>query len=191
MIQSDISMNTREILVIVDLEATCCDAGSFPREEMEILETGAVAVERSSAEVRSTFQSFVRPVRHPKLTEFCMTLTTITQADVDNADTFPEVCERLSGWLAQFESHVFCSWGDYDRKQVDQDCRFHGVQRPLSSRHRNLKREFSEAMNSKKRFGVGSALRRLGLEFEGTAHRGIDDAINIGRIYAAALARLD
>lgn len=184
-------MNTREMLVIVDLEATCCDAGSVPRNEMEIIEIGAVAIERASAEVHSEFQSFVRPVRHPKLTKFCGTLTTITQADVDNADTFPEVCKRLSAWLKQFESHVFCSWGDYDRKQVDQDCRFHGIQSPLSSRHRNLKKEFSAAMKTEKRFGVSSALRRLGMAFEGTAHRGIDDAINIGRIYAAALARLD
>ena len=47
-----------------------------------------------------------------------------------------------------------------------------------------MKKEFS----STKRYGVGAALKKLGLEFEGTAHRGIDDAKNIARIYAKGIA---
>ena len=35
--------------------------------------------------------------------------------------------------------------------------------------------------------GVGGALRYLGLEFEGTPHRGIDDARNIARIYSEGI----
>ena len=72
--------------------------------------------------------------------------------------------------------------GGYDKKQVDQDCNYHNLPNPFSEGHRNLKKEFSDALPSKKRFGVGLALRKLGLEFEGTAHRGIDDARNIARI---------
>ncbi len=35
--------------------------------------------------------------------------------------------------------------------------------------------------------GVGQALRRVGLRFEGTPHRGIDDARNIVRLLPYAL----
>jgi inhibitor of KinA sporulation pathway (predicted exonuclease) len=41
---------------------------------------------------------------------------------------------------------------------------------------------FSDFSGTRKRFGVGRALRRLGIERVGTAHRGIDDAHNIAAI---------
>lgn len=53
--------------LIVDLEATCSDDGSVPREEMEIIEIGAVMLNRSTWEVDSEYQKFIKPVRHPIL----------------------------------------------------------------------------------------------------------------------------
>ena len=44
------------------------------------------------------FQSFVRPVVKPKLTEFCTTLTGITQSQVDKAPVFAEVLGRVEEW---------------------------------------------------------------------------------------------
>ncbi|GJN88727.1 hypothetical protein Rhopal_001693-T1 [Rhodotorula paludigena] len=41
------------------------------------------------------YHSYVRPVWAPKLSNFCMELTGITQADVDAAPTFPELCKRF------------------------------------------------------------------------------------------------
>ena len=54
--------------------------------------------------------------------------------------------------------------------------------------HRNLKAGFSGSIASKKRFGLGQALDHLDLSFEGTAHRGIDDAKNIARVYKEILS---
>ena len=176
--------------IIVDVEATCCDDGSFPREEMEIIEIGAVAFQVATGEITGEYQSFIRPVRNPQLTTFCRELTGICQKDVDVADDFPAVMVPFSKWLSQFEEYDFCSWGFYDRSQFEQDCAFHSVTYPFTGPHRNLKLEFSEALGVKKRFGVGRALRKLGLEFEGTPHRGLDDARNIARIYAASFACL-
>ncbi|MCW1921109.1 exonuclease domain-containing protein [Luteolibacter arcticus] len=170
------------VLAIVDFEATCCDKQSFPREQMEIIEIGSVAMDTASGDILSEFGTFVRPVRHPVLTDFCKTLTTITQNEVDAAPSFPEALAAFAAWLGQFGSPVFCSWGDYDRKQLQQDCDFHGQSFPFSNGHRNLKAEFSEWVRTSKRFGVGQALGRLGLTFAGTPHRGIDDAKNIARI---------
>src|SRR5690606_20200970 len=76
------NMQHRDYLVI-DLEATCDNAGAVPKREMEIIEIGAVLVDRTSFEPIAEFQTFVRPVRHPKLTRFCQELTSITQAQVD------------------------------------------------------------------------------------------------------------
>lgn len=176
------------LLSIVDFEATCCDKGSFPREEMEIIEIGSVMVEAATGNLLSEFCTFIRPRRHPVLTDFCKELTTITQADVDAAPLFPEALAAFSAWLGSFGKPMFCSWGDYDRKQLEKDCTFHGVEYPFSQGHRNLKAEFSESIGSKKRFGLGQAINRLGLSFAGTAHRGIDDAKNIARVYKEILS---
>lgn len=169
--------------VIVDVEATCCDDSSFPRHQMEIIEIGAVAVESKTGQVISDYETFIRPVRNPTLTDFCRGLTTITQEQVDSADDYPTAMKPFRKWLSSLGDYDFCSWGFYDRRQFEQDSEFHSVGYPFAGPHRNVKIEFSEAIGSKKKMGVGGALRYLGLKFEGTPHRGIDDARNIARIY--------
>jgi 3'-5' exoribonuclease 1 len=175
--------------VIVDVEATCCNDSSFPRHQMEIIEIGAVAVESATGKVESDFQAFVRPVRNPILTDFCRELTSISQDDVDSAGDYPTSIKPFRDWLSTLADYDFCSWGFYDRKQFEQDSEFHSVPYPFAGPHRNIKIEFSEAVGLRKKVGVGGALRHLGLKFEGTAHRGIDDARNIARIYAQMIAR--
>jgi inhibitor of KinA sporulation pathway (predicted exonuclease) len=168
--------------LIVDLEATCSNDGSVPRQEMEIIEIGAVMQNTRTFEVESEFQIFIRPVRHPQLTSFCTELTSITQEQVDSAPSFREGIEALKEWMYPFGDTLFCSWGHYDRKQFHQDCDYHQVAYPFRSDHLNLKLAYSEATGQTKKPGLAEALKHLALEFEGTHHRGLDDARNIARI---------
>jgi inhibitor of KinA sporulation pathway (predicted exonuclease) len=176
-------------LVVVDLEATCDDQGAVPKHEMEIIEIGAVLVHGHDYRLLADFQSFVRPIRHPRLTEFCKRLTSISQENVDAAPFFLEVVTALKGWMYSQGATVFCSWGDYDRNQIQTDCRLHGTGYPMPGRHVNLKRMFSEARGIKKGLGMGQALREVGLQLIGTHHRGIDDARNIARLLPYAVPR--
>ncbi|MBK1986275.1 exonuclease domain-containing protein [Sphaerospermopsis aphanizomenoides BCCUSP55] len=169
--------------LIIDLEATCCDKGTFPRHEMEIIEIGAVMLNRQTWEIDSEFQQFIKPVRNPHLTEFCTNLTSITQEQVDAAPHFPEVMSKLTVWMTSFPNYIFCSWGNYDKSQFLQDCKFHHVPYPFGSEHRNIKKEFSEYLGVAHKFGMAQALEKLGMELQGTHHRGIDDARNIAAIY--------
>lgn len=171
-----------EHYLIIDFEATCCNDNSFPREEMEIIEIGAVLMDSQTFAIISQFQSFIRPARHPQLTAFCKELTTIRQSDVDPAPPFPDVIQTLRDWLKSTPSYRFCSWGGYDKNQLIQDCTYHGTAYPFSDAHTNLKKAFAKARHLRKPVGIGGALKHLGLTFEGTAHRGIDDAKNIARI---------
>lgn len=171
-----------DFYLIIDLEATCSDDGSVPRQEMEIIEIGAVMQNARTLEVESEFQTFVRPVRHPVLTEFCSQLTGIEQHQVAAAPTFPEAIESLKRWMYTFADAKFCSWGDYDRGQFVQDCTYHGTAYPFRSDHLNLKAEFSHSLGLRKKFGLDAAVAHLGMKFEGSHHRGIDDARNIARI---------
>lgn len=172
--------------LVVDLEATCCNRNSIPREESEIIEIGAVLVEGTSLRPVAEFQTFVRPVVHPALTPFCTELTTITQADVDPAPTFPAAAARLAAFGA---GALFCSWGAYDRNQLEADARRHRIASPLGPEHLNVKERFAQAEGNRKR-GNREALARCGLVATGTHHRGIDDARNIARLLPFALGRV-
>lgn len=173
--------------LVVDLEATCCDRHTIPRAETEIIEIGAVLVDGDSLATLERFTTFVRPVRHPTLTAFCTTLTSITQADVASAPTFRSAVRALGRFGARHRP-VFCSWGDYDWNQLQRECRRNRVGLPFSSDRLNVKVDFARVEGGRKR-GLGSAIERAGLVFEGTAHRGIDDAVNIARLLPFTLER--
>jgi inhibitor of KinA sporulation pathway (predicted exonuclease) len=174
-----------QYLLVVDLEATCDDRTKsnplVPKHQMETIEIGAVLVDAVSLEPIGELAQFVRPVRHPLLTEFCTRLTSIRQADVDAAPMFPEAAANVERLLAGRRA-LFCSWGDYDRNQLAQDAAFHRIGLPFTRTHLNVKRRFSEQLGEAKRFGMDGALARVGLMLEGTHHRGIDDARNIARL---------
>jgi inhibitor of KinA sporulation pathway (predicted exonuclease) len=173
--------------LVVDLEATCDDLGTIPRHDSETIEIGAVLVDGTTLEPVDEFQTFVRPIVHPRLTPFCTRLTTITQAQVDTAPGFA----AAAALLAAFGKHaLFCSWGAYDRNQLDRDARRHGIAPPLGPRHCNLKEWFARAAGDRRSMGNQSALRRCGLVPGGTHHRGIDDARNIARLLPYAIGLL-
>ena len=90
---------------------------------------------------------------------------------------------EFASWWQEYDSFDFCSWGAYDLNQLKQDCRHHGLEMPLKVDHRNLKAEFSARLGLGRKFGMAGALSKLGLQIEGTHHRGIDDARNIARIF--------
>jgi 3'-5' exoribonuclease 1 len=168
--------------LVLDLEATCCDKGSIAPNQMEIIEIGAVMVDSKTLTIVDEFQSFVKPTHNPMLTEFCKSLTSISQMQVDRAPTYPEASVMLKNWLSGYSNGVFGSWGDYDRKQFQQDSNFHKVSFPIAYPHVNLKKMFSETQNLPKRYGMAKALELASLPLAGTHHRGIDDARNIAKL---------
>ncbi len=175
--------------LVIDLEATCDDERRLPSRQMEIIEIGAVLVDPASLDPVGEFQTFVKPVRHPVLTPFCTRLTSITQADVAGAPGFPQAIRQLARFIEGRDA-LFCSWGDYDRHQFEQDARYHKVALPFGGRHLNLKKRFSAELGEEKRYGMAGALRRVGLTLRGTHHRGIDDARNIARLLPWSLGRV-
>ncbi|NJK49166.1 exonuclease domain-containing protein [Candidatus Gracilibacteria bacterium] len=106
----------------------------------------------------------------------------ITQAEVDGAEVYSDAIARFKQWQLQYSNIIFGSWGDYDRKQFEQDSKFHKIPYPIASEHINLKHLFTENQNLKKRYGMAQALELAGLNLIGTHHRGIDDARNIARL---------
>ncbi len=169
-------------VVVVDLEATCSENNTaFPADEMETIEIGAVLMRLADLVAEGEFQSFVRPVRHPKLTAFCTKLTGITQTMVEDAPTFPEAFGALrSALVAGRSGLVWGSWGRYDYGQLQRDCQRNRIPFHMPP-HVNLKVMFSDAQTVKKQ-GMAQALALCDLALEGSHHPGIDDARNIARL---------
>ncbi|MGI9476776.1 MAG: exonuclease domain-containing protein [Hyphomicrobiaceae bacterium] len=169
-------------LLVIDLEATCSRDNSIPPGKMETIEIGAVVVAAEDFSIVNEFQSFVRPVRHPNLTEFCKSLTGITQDMVDQTQTFFEVFTVFDDWINENAGETaFCSWGAFDRRQLEQDCAMHGLTYAMPP-HVNLKALFSNRQGFKKRFGMAKALAMCDIELAGQHHRALDDARNISRL---------
>ena len=169
--------------LVIDLEATT-DDGGWPVAEMEIIEIGATLVNREGRELDS-FQRFVRPLRRPLLTPFCCKLTHITQANIDAAQPLTEVWPLFERWLDQHQSRLdgWASWGDYDRKQLEQDWQRLELQSALSQvPHINLKQRFAKARRLERPLGLNGALQLAGMQFIGQQHRALEDARNTARL---------
>jgi len=164
--------------LIVDLEATCNIVNQ--QDEMETIEIGAVLCDETG-DVIDTFDTFVKPIVNPILSDFCKELTTIRQEDVDNAPFFKAAMLSLLAWLGD-KKYVFCSWGYYDKQQLLLDCARHGIVFPLGTKHYNLKNEYAR-LTGKGRHGISNTIKALGWEWEGQLHRGIDDAKNMARVF--------
>jgi inhibitor of KinA sporulation pathway (predicted exonuclease) len=169
----------KKTYIIVDLECTCTDSNEFPRNQMEIIEIAAASIESDSLKMIEEYNEFVKPVRNPVLTCFCKELTSISQEELENAEDFKKVLSRFKNWIRKHKNPIFCSWGDFDKNQIKQDCIYHKQPYPFGNDHINLKKEFSKVQGIKKRIGIARAIKLCGLKFEGKHHRGIDDVRNI------------
>ena len=167
--------------IIFDLEATCWKDEHTPAE-METIEIGAVALDENGV-IESEFACFIRPVVHPQLSDFCTALTSISQTDVDGAETFAVAFARFVEWSKTGDEPLtLVSWGDFDPRQLQLDCARVGVEYPASfATHINIKKRFALAHNIKP-VGMARALKILQIPLVGTHHRGIDDARNIAAI---------
>lgn len=174
--------------LVIDLEATT-EEGGWPIEQMEIIEIGASMVNSKGHEV-DHFQRFIKPLRRPHLTRFCRDLTHINQANVDSAAPFAEVWPQFERWLSSYHANLvgWASWGEYDRRQLEQDLQHQGLATHLNKiSHLNLKKSFAEVRKLQRPVGLNTALQLAGLSFSGQQHRALSDARNTARLLPLVL----
>lgn len=167
-------------ILVVDLEATCWEGDPPAGESSEIIEIGFCLLDAATGERSDTQGILIKP-RHSTLSEYCQELTTITPEMLENGLAFSEACELL---MEKFESdrRTWASYGDYDRLKMIQQCEDWGVPYPFGRSHINVKNLFALQKGLKREVGLQQATALLGLPFEGTIHRGVDDAWNIAAV---------
>jgi inhibitor of KinA sporulation pathway (predicted exonuclease) len=176
-------------VLIIDVEATCWE----PPEEQpkgsisEIIEIGIAVVNIKELKIVQNDSIIIRPQRS-KISQFCTKLTTLTQNYVDQGITFEAAVALLKkDYLS--EDRTFVSWGDYDRKMFERNSRDYSVKYPFGPRHFNLKNGFTMLHGLDREPGMDRALEHIGLPLDGTHHRGVDDARNIGNIFIHTLKK--
>jgi len=189
------SESSLQYLLILDFEATC-DEKTKP-DPIEIIEFPTLLYNLERNEVQARFHEYVRPTRHPALTEFCTNLTGIEQATVDKADPFHVVFGRYQQWLAENvllsdpATFAFLTCGDWDLKTMlpiqlslskMDDTSLSSIDTSHFQRWINIKTAFGKHYNMKRPGGMASMLKRSRLVLEGKHHSGIDDCENIARI---------
>lgn len=178
-------------VLVIDLEATCCDKGSIPVDEMEIIEIGACWASVDGCAI-DCFQCYVRPTLHPELTPFCQNLLGISQDRLATEDTIASALERLREFTRRHctNANLWGSWGAFDRNQIQRECVRIGALPPIELTHENLKRSFAKAQRIGKEVGMRKALELAGLEHTGVHHRALDDALNVARLLPWTVGKL-
>lgn len=156
--------------------------------QQETIEIGAIRINDYGEETGS-FEQFVRPLLHPRLSAFCSELTTIEQQQIDRANEFPEVIELFQDWAEIWEEdYLLCSWGSFDRKMLVSDCLLHDLDTDwIEDRHINLKRQYHDIKRLRRPRGLKRSVEKEGFDFTGVHHRGISDAENLAKIFVKYL----
>lgn len=167
---------------LIDLEATCWDGAPPHGETSDIIEIGWALMNNVTLDIEDHGTVLVRPQRST-VSKFCTDLTTITSDMVTGANVLP-----LSGAGAYFrrdlkaQRYPWGSWGMYDHTMLRDSCKALDVQWFLGKQHLNVKAMYAILNPSERGPGMKHAMEELGLKFEGTQHRGGDDAYNLARV---------
>ncbi len=173
--------------LVVDVESTCWE-GQPPRGQIsEIIEVGLCVVDLQLLERVERVSLMVKPARS-EISPFCTELTGITSTMVATAAPLSEAVRILRDRYRAAD-RLLVSWGDYDRNQFVRNCETYGLKYPFGPTHLNVKTLFSIAHGLPREMGIPAACRQVGLRMEGTHHRGVDDAWNIGRLFCLLLQR--
>jgi len=173
-------------IIVVDLEATCWRGYPPKGQTNQIIEVGVCLLDVKTSEISKKRGILVGPTRST-ISPFCTELTTITQEMIDEQGIpLKEACNIL---FEQYNSkkRIWASYGGYDARMFEKDCKSHKIKYPFGKKHINVKTWFALRHNLTKEIGMARALEHLEIPLEGTHHRGVDDAYNTAKLLASCL----
>lgn len=173
---------TIDKILVVDIEATCW-AANEPSALSEVIEIGLAVLDVKTLTCTKG-GVLVRPTTST-VSPFCTELTGLTPNQVADGIPFHEACT----WLRSngSSSRMWASYGDYDRRMFEEQCRNERVAYPFSQSHLNVKTLLAAVMGWTKAPSMDEALRRLDIPLVGRHHRGVDDAYNIAQLLVRVL----
>ncbi|XP_055299820.1 ERI1 exoribonuclease 2-like [Sitodiplosis mosellana] len=186
-------------IICLDFEATCWEERDS--ENAEIIEFGALLLNLQSGEIDSEFHEYVQPTYRPILSEYCISLTGITQVLIDAQAKYPVVYNKFVTWLEKIcdvyqlkmampntrttsygINTAFCSWTNWDLGHYLRiDCTRHGINpKPYLKTWIDARKIFERKHPG--RYTFQEALDFISIKQTGNAHSAIDDARTLAKM---------
>lgn len=164
-------------IIILDLEAN--------QPSSKIIEIGAVRLLRDGGIHPNKFQTFVK-IDEP-LQKFIINLTNITENDLKDAPEFAEAFKMFEDWAYSESRNILLSaWGGWDIPLLRKHCEDHGVKYSFRGKTMDIKSivVFLSMLYGKRlgSDGLGKALKKWEVKFEGRKHRADADAYNTAKL---------
>ncbi len=173
-------MRKLDKIIVIDLEATCWEGDPPDGESSEIIEIGLCVLDVATGQREPARSLLVKP-QHSTISPYCQKLTTITPELLEDGLNLADACAVLREEYHS-EARAWASYGDYDRLMLAAQCEARAIPYPFGRSHINVKNLFALQMGLAREVGLQKATSLLGLPFEGTIHRGMDDAWNIAAV---------
>ena len=99
-------------IVVIDLEASCASGGLNEIANSNIIDIGAVRLDKRTLEVKDQFAELVKPKEVP-ITSRITSLTGITAEMVASCDDFGQVGRRFAAWFGNRNRAMLAAFGAY------------------------------------------------------------------------------
>ena len=184
-----------QYLLILDFEANCVEDGKL--ECQEIIEFPVVPIDVKNLKILEDkiFHYYVKPTIVPKITDFCTSLTGITQAQVDQGTEITEVIKRLEQFMSDngftYENSTIVSCGKWDLNTcLKSEAEYKKLILPdYLKKYINIRGVWMTTFFKSSAPGLKGMLGSLHLAMDGRHHSGIDDTRNTAKIAVELLRR--
>ena len=140
----------------------------------EILQIGAVRVDRLGGPVTDTFNVYIRPVIHKKFDPGAKKLPELEASRNSHVD-FATAMERFRTWCG--EETVFAAWGNDDLKTLARNCAYWKVPELVAAETLDLQRAFSCLVGTGQQVALWRAVEYCGFPDLFTFHNALYDAL--------------
>lgn len=144
----------------------------------EIIQIGAINVNEDLEKI-STFKSFVNPKVHTKLHPYVHKITGITEAKLEDKESFPEVYNKLINFIGKSEDVVLCVWGIVDIKELLRNIKFYNLPTDvIPKKYIDVQYHASKYLGTKNKTKIGlkNAIELLNIKTACDFHDAFNDA---------------
>lgn len=175
--------------LVLDFEANCSKSN---KRDHEIIEFPCVLMDSKNNQTIDEFRSFVKLVKHKKLSDFIKNLTHITDEQVNNGLEWSDCLKEFEVWCKKHGLHsgntMIVTCGSWDlktmlpRQLLITNTKLSAHLDGMFNKWNNIKISFMDHFKYSKQIGMEGMLMSLNMELTGHHHSGIDDCRNIAKI---------
>lgn len=159
-------------MIILDLE---WNRGHDGPALDEILQIGAVRVDRLGGPITDTYNAYIRPVVHTDFDLGAQKLPDLEQSLTSHL-TFPQAMADFRTWCGR--EQTFGGWGSGDLRALERSCEYHGIQPMQTGAELDLQRAFCRAAGAENaQMALWKAVQYCGIPDIFSYHNALNDAM--------------